>query len=355
MKHGTIRGTFAALVLAAAVGLAAPALAQTGTAQGPANSGGNTQNAVSGQASGSNPTASAVTEDQLFRQLDRLSGRVTIPDAKAAILEQPQGRDYRQFREGMLPWIGGIFVLGMLIALGIFYFTRGRIRLEPGEETGRKIQRFNAFERFTHWMTAMSFIVLALSGLNYVFGKRLLMPVIGPDAFAAWSQWAKYAHNFLSWPFMLGVLFMLVVWIRDNIPDRTDIVWIKQAGGFLGGGHPPARRFNAGQKLIFWSVVLGGIALSISGVIMLFPFSLADVNGMQIAQYVHASVGVILIAIMIAHIYIGSLGMEGAYDAMGSGEVDLGWARLHHKLWVEEEMARTASGPQPAVRAAPAR
>jgi formate dehydrogenase subunit gamma len=355
MKQGTIRAGFAALALVTAMGLAAPAFAQsTGTSQGPANAGGTTQNAVRGPSSGANPTGSAVTEDQLFRQLDKLSGRVTIPDGKAAILEQPQGRDYRQFREGVLPWVGGIFVLGMILALGVFYFTKGRIRLEHSEESGRKILRFNAFERFTHWMTAMSFIVLAISGLNYIFGKRLLMPMIGADAFAAWSQYAKYAHNFVSWAFMLGLVFMLVVWVRDNIPDRTDISWLKEGGGFFGGTHPPARRFNAGQKLIFWSVILGGVALSVSGVIMLFPFSAADINGMQWAQYIHATVGVILIAIMIAHIYIGSLGMEGAYDAMGSGEVDLAWARVHHRLWVEQEQARTASGPQTGARPAPA-
>jgi formate dehydrogenase subunit gamma len=341
MDYTTIRRILVVPAAAVTAGLGAPALAQgTATTQAPA--------------SGSNPTASAVSEEQLFRELDKLTGRVTIPDSKAAILEQPQGRDYRSYREEALPWIGGIFVLGMILALAIFYFTKGRIALDSSEESGRKILRFNAFERFTHWLTAMCFIVLAISGLNYIFGKRLLMPLIGPDAFAVWSQYAKYAHNFLSWPFMIGLVFMFVVWIRDNFPDRTDGAWLKSAGGFFNNTHPPARRFNAGQKLIFWSVILGGIALSVSGLIMLFPFSAADIGGMQIAQYIHATVGVILTAIIIAHIYIGSLGMEGAYDAMGSGEVDLAWARAHHRLWVEEEQARTASGGQPGVRTAPA-
>jgi formate dehydrogenase subunit gamma len=119
----------------------------------------------------------------------------------------------------------------------------------------------------------------------------------------------------------------------------------------MSNSHPTAGRFNAGQKLIFWSVALGGLALSATGIMMLFPFSAADVNGMQWAQYIHATVGVILIAIMIAHIYIGSLGMEGAYDAMGSGEVDLTWARRHHSAWVEQQQAKTASGPQPVATA----
>lgn len=340
------RAALTTLALLLAIGAAVPTLAQHGRDVPPAP--------LAGSPNASNPTANAVNEEALLQQLNKLQGRVTIPDGKAATLEQPQGREYRGFREDVLPWLGGLAILGMVALLAAFYFTKGRIRLEHAEESGQKILRFNAFERFTHWLTAISFIVLAISGLNYIFGKRLLMPLIGPDAFAAWSQYAKYAHNFLSWPFMLGLLFMLAVWLRDNIPDRTDIRWIREGGGFIGDKHPPARRFNAGQKIVFWSVALGGLLLSASGIIMLFPFSAADINGMQWAQYVHAGVGVLLIAAMLAHIYIGSLGMEGAYDAMGSGEVDLAWAKSHHKLWVEEEQAKTASGRQLPRGGAPA-
>ena len=338
-RYSAFRAIVAAFVACVALSVSDPVLAQGGQPASP---------------SGSNPTAQAVNEERLLQQLNTLQGRVSIPDGKAAILQQPQGRDYRQFREGWLPWIGGIAILGMLLALAAFYFAKGRIKLEQGPETGRKVTRFNAFERFTHWLTATAFIILAISGLNYIFGKRLLLPLIGPEAFATWSQWAKFAHNYISWAFILGMLIMLVVWIRDNIPDRYDAAWLRAGGGFFGERHPPARRFNAGQKLIFWSVILGGIALSATGIVMLFPFSTVEINGIQWAQYIHATVGVVLIAIMIAHIYIGSLGMEGAYDAMGSGEVDLAWARAHHSVWVEEEQARNASGPQLKGRAVPA-
>ncbi|MDQ4059722.1 MAG: formate dehydrogenase subunit gamma [Pseudomonadota bacterium] len=348
MKHGfvMVRAFLTALALALAVGLSAPVSAQQGTDRDPA---------AAVTPNSSNPTANAVKEEQLLQQLQKLEGRISIPDGKAALLQQPQGRDYRQFHESILPWIGGVAILGMILALAVFYFTRGRIMLEDSPESGIKIKRFNAFERLTHWMTATCFIVLAISGLNYIFGKRLLMPLIGPDAFATWSQWAKYAHNYLAWPFMIGILLMLVVWIRDNIPDRYDLTWLRKGGGIFGKYHPPARRFNAGQKMIFWSVILGGLALSASGIVMLFPFSAADVNGMQTAQYVHATVGVILIAIIIAHIYIGTLGMEGAYDAMGSGEVDLAWARAHHRVWVEEQEEKgVVTGRDRGTVAAPA-
>lgn len=320
----------------AAIVLAIGLFAMPASAQGP---------------SGSNPTAQAVTEQQLLEEFKKIQGRVSQPDSKLSLLEQPQGRDYRQFHESALPWIGGLLILAMLILLAVFYFVRGRIRTQAPPSTVR-ILRFNALERFTHWMTATAFIILAITGLNFIFGKRLLMPLIGPDAFSTWSIWAKYAHDFVSWAFMLGILIMLVIWIWDNLPDRYDAHWLRVGGGFFDKSnrtHPPAARFNTGQKLIFWSVVLGGIALSVSGILMLFPFSFADINGMQLAQYVHATAGVIMIAVIIAHIYIGSLGMEGAYDAMGSGTVDLSWAREHHSAWVEEQEKRNAEIPPRSV------
>jgi formate dehydrogenase subunit gamma len=326
-----------------ALGAGGPAGAQSGQDRNPIT-----------QPPSTNPTANSVKEEDLLNRLQKLEGRITIPDGKAAILEQPQGRDYRGFRERALPWIGGIAIVGMLLGLAIFYFTKGPITLGDSPQSGRKILRFTALERGTHWVTATCFIVLAITGLNYIFGKRLLLPLMGPDAFSAWTQYAKFAHNFLAWGFILGVLVMLVVWIRDNIPDRHDWAWLRAGGGIFGRGHPPARRFNAGQKLIYWSVIIGGLALSATGIMMLFPFSAADINGMQWAQYIHATVGVLLIAVMIAHIYIGTLGMQGAYSAMSTGEVDIAWAKAHHSVWVEEEQAKTARGSQLGGRAVPA-
>jgi formate dehydrogenase subunit gamma len=297
--------------------------------------------------SGSNPTEQAVSEQQLLDELAKIQGQITIPDRQAATLQQPQGRDFRAFHEGVLPWIGGIAVLGMLLLLALFYLIRGRVRTQA-PETGIRLLRFNALERLTHWTTATAFIVLAITGLNFIFGKRLLIPLIGADAFSSWSQWAKYAHDFFSWAFMLGIAVMLLIWLWGNLPDRYDAHWLKVGGGLFDKSnrtHPPAARFNAGQKLIFWSVVLGGAALSVSGIFMLFPFWFADVNGMQLAQTIHGTIGVLMIAVIIGHIYIGTLGMEGAYEAMGSGTVDLSWAREHHSAWAEKQKAETGSPP----------
>ena len=300
--------------------------------------------AVPASAQQVNPTANAVKEQQFLDALKgnpsaELQGRITIPDGKAATLERPAGREWRAFHQGTMFRIGAIAVIGMLLLLTVFYLVRGRIRIEAGP-AGRTLTRFNAFERFMHWLTAACFIVLALSGLNVTFGKAVLLPLIGPQAFTNVSIVAKWSHNYLAWPFMLGIALMLVVWIKDNIPGATDLRWFAAGGGIIGKGHPPAKRFNGGQKVIFWSVVLGGAALSVSGVYLLFPAFAGGVLNLQFWNVVHGVVSMVMVAVILAHIYIGSIGMEGAFDAMGSGEVDLNWAKEHHSLWVAEEMQK---------------
>jgi formate dehydrogenase subunit gamma len=289
-----------------------------------------------------NPTASSVNERQLLQEMDRIQGRVSIPDQRSSVLMQPAGREWREFRNVALRWIGGVAMLGMLAVLVIFYLARGMVRLESGR-SGRTIVRFNTYERVVHWMTATCFVILAISGLNITFGRPLLLPLIGFDAFSEWSQWAKFAHNYLSFPFTIGVVLIFLMWIGGNIPNKLDLEWIKRGGGLIGHDHPPARRFNAGQKGIYWIVVIGGGLVAATGYQLMFPFYVSGIEGMQIAQIVHSIVAVLFIAAMLAHIYIGTIGMEGAFEAMGSGEVDVNWAREHHSLWLDQELAR--SGP----------
>jgi formate dehydrogenase subunit gamma len=329
MPLGThLRFLVSALLLAVAVGLAQPAVAQQ-----------------------VNPTANSVKEQQFLDALKanrsaELQGRITIPDAKAATLERPAGREWRAFHQGTMTRIGAIAVLGMLIVLVGFYLFRGKVRIESGL-SGQTITRFNGFERFVHWLTAACFIVLALSGLNVTFGKAVLLPLIGPAAFTELSVVAKWSHNYLAWPFMLGVALMFLVWIKDNIPGIGDVRWLMAGGGLVGKGHPPAKRFNGGQKGIFWIVVLGGAALAVSGVYLLFPATAGGVLNLQFWNMVHGIVAVLMVAAILAHIYIGSIGMEGAFDAMGSGHVDENWAREHHSVWVAE-LERGGDRPLPA-------
>jgi formate dehydrogenase subunit gamma len=301
-----------------------------------------------------NPTADSVKEDQLLRQLGQIQGRGSIPDTKSYTIEHPKGREWRHFHEVTLRWLGAIAILGMLVLLVVFYLARGMVRLESGR-SGRTIVRFNGFERFVHWMTATCFIVLAISGLNITFGKLLLLPLMRPEAFSAWSEWAKYAHNYLSFPFTLGVVLIFFMWLGSNIPNRVDIEWLKRGGGIVGHDHPPAYKFNAGQKAIYWLQLFGGAAMIVSGYVLIFPFYGTDINGMETAQVVHGVIAMLFIALMIAHIYIGTIGMEGAFEAMGTGEVDLNWAKEHHSLWVEQEMgAGRSAAPPPRASATPA-
>ncbi|HEY7244691.1 MAG TPA: formate dehydrogenase subunit gamma [Xanthobacteraceae bacterium] len=291
-----------------------------------------------------NPTASSVKENQLLQELKRIQGRGTIPDTKSYTIEQPAGRDWRRFHEVTLRWVGAISILGMLAILIVFYLGRGMVRIEQGR-SGRVLVRFSAFERLLHWMTATCFIILAVSGLNITFGKPLLLPLIGPEAFATWSQWAKYAHNYLSFPFTLGVVIIFLTWLPWNMPSKLDVQWLREGGGIIGHRHPPADRFNAGQKMIYWLQVLAGGALAVTGYLLLFPFYGTNIADMQVAEIVHGITAVLFIAIMIGHIYIGTIGMEGAFEGMWDGTVDVNWAKEHHSIWLKKEASRASASP----------
>lgn len=295
------------------------------------------------------------------------------------VLIQDSGMWWLRFREGPLATFGTYALLGTIGLLALFFVIRGRIRID-GEKTGRTITRFKAIERFGHWLMAGSFILLGFTGIITLFGRKVIIPTFGHDSFATMALASKWIHNNVSWAFMLGLIMIFFMWVLENIPDRTDLKWIAVGGGlFKKGVHPPAKKFNAGQKVIFWSVIILGGSISISGLSLLFPFELPmfaktfvifnstgipELLGfgvlpteltphaeMQYAQLWHALVSFVLMSIIIAHIYIGSVGMEGAYDAMGTGEVEEQWAREHHSLWVAEVKAKEGKAPNNATPA----
>ena len=317
-----------------------------------------------GQPTMVNPEASSVNEQKLLEALKpgagaptTINGRVSIPDKKSGNLIQPAGQDWRAFHEGTLHRVGYFAIFGMLTLLGIYFAIRGRVRISGGF-SGQMIERFGGLDRFAHWLTSISFLVLGLSGLNLTFGKSIVLPLVGPELFTAITQAGKVAHNYVSFAFVLGLVLMFLLWVKDNFPHPRDIIWIVKGGGLIGNAHPAAGRFNFGQKLIFWSVILGGAGLSVTGFALMFPFQFPvigalqfnDVGGMQFANVIHGLIGVVLVAIIIAHVYIGTLGMEGAFSAMGSGKVDANWAREHHSVWADKVL-----GPEePAAKRHPA-
>ena len=290
-------------------------------------------------------------DQQLLTPPSNVAGLSSLPYRNADRLEQPAGRDWRSARNNPVRFGGSWLIFGIGLALALFLFARGRIQIVEGR-SGETVPRFNAIERSNHWMTASAFIIMALTGLVVLYGKPLLLPLIGPEAFTTWSQWAKYAHNFLSFPFTLGVVLIFLMWIAANIPNRIDFRWLRAGGGIVGHEHPPAQKFNAGQKAIYWIVVVGGGITAATGYVLMFPFYMTDIAGMQSAQMLHAVVAMLFIAVMIAHIYIGTIGMEGAFEAMGTGDVDVNWAKQHHSLWLQDEQVRSQArepGTRPAA------
>ncbi len=311
-----------------------------------------------------------VSDAEFWRAVRKgVQGTVSIPDKKAATLVQSDGDEFRALRNGPLSQIGGWMLLAAVIVISLFFAIRGRIRVESGM-SGQTIERFNGLERAIHWLTASSFVVLALTGLNVLYGKYFLPALIGKSAFATLTQFGKLAHNYIAFAFILGLVLMFVVWVKDNIFDKYDMQWLAVAGGFFRkGSHPPSRRFNFGQKSIFWAVILGGGSLALSGLSLLslfeiplfastfsvlnifgfdLPTTLTALQETQLAVLWHGFMALIMTTIIIAHIYIGSLGMEGAICAVSTGQVDLNWARENHNVWVEEIESKGEAVTQPA-------
>ena len=200
------------------------------------------------------------------------AGSSQMKDELAAVMIQSEGDNYRAIRNGPVSTYGAVGVVAIIFLLAVFYLSRGRIKIDAGP-SGETILRFGTIDRFAHWLMAGSFVVLAITGLNMLYGKHVLLPLIGKEAFATFTAYGKYSHNFLAFAFMLGLTLSFVLWVRHNIPNKTDLQWIKMGGGLVKKGvHPPAEKFNAGQKIIFWAVSIGGLSVSLSGIALLFPF-----------------------------------------------------------------------------------
>ena len=279
----------------------------------------------------------------MLKERGNIAGISSLPYTEAASFEQSGGRTWRRAHNDQVRYGGGWIIFGIIFALAIFLAARGRIKVVEGFD-GRTVVRFGGVERATHWMTAGSFIVMGITGLIITYGKPGLIPLIGEAAFGDVAFWSVWLHMAFAIPFTIGILIMLGMWIAENLPTRADWEWIRQGGGFLRDTkeHPPAYKFNAGQKLLFWAITMSGLALLASGVTLMFPFYWFGYDGMQIAQISHAAIALLLIGLIIAHIYIGTIGMQGAFDAMWSGNVDWNWAKEHHKLWFEKITGRKA-------------
>ena len=260
----------------------------------------------------------------------------SIPGIESNRLIQGAGREWREFRNGPLTKVGGWLLVGILAAIAVFYLARGPLRLH-GQPTGRLIERFNAIERVSHWVMAACFVILALSGIVILFGKHIVLPWLGYGAFSWLTVLSKNLHNFVGPLFIFSLVVMILLYLKDNIPAAHDAEWLKKAGGMFGGQEVPSGKFNAGEKLWFWGgMVVLGTLVSVTGLILDFPNWNQGREAMQQSNVIHAICAVLFIGASFGHIYLGTLGVPGAYGAMRDGYVDEQWAKEHHGIWSEQ-------------------
>jgi len=273
---------------------------------------------------------------------DGVPGYTSVDSEAHKVLIQNSGQNWREIRNGPVanfsPWI----LAGILAAIGIFYVIVGTDRLEE-PRTGRKIERFSLGERILHWVTAVLFILMAITGLSLLFGRAVLIPVFGYSAFSGYMKAGMLVHNYCGPFFLAGVIVEIAIWIKDNIPKKIDFVWFKNLGGMVGKDpRPHAEKINGGEKAWFWIIVFVGLTVGITGMILDFPNFGQSRLTMQIAHVIHASLAILFIAASFGHIYIGTIGAEGTFEGMWSGYVDESWAKQHQDLWFEEKTGEKA-------------
>jgi formate dehydrogenase subunit gamma len=275
----------------------------------------------------------------------------SIKGREANVLVQSAGNTWRQIRNGPLTFYGGWLIVAVTLIIAAIYFAMGPIRMHD-KPTGRMIERFTLAERWAHWVMGISFVVLGITGLIILFGKHVLLPVIGYTLFAWLTALGKNLHNFVAPLFIVSLLVFIVIYVKDNLPEKGDMTWLANGWKMFGGAHLPSGRFNAGEKVWFWvGVVVLCLILTVTGLILLFPNFDQVRSTMQQASIIHAIAAVLVTGLGLGHIYMGTIGVEGAYRNMADGVTDETWAKAHHELWYNEVKRGAKPAPGGAVPA----
>jgi formate dehydrogenase subunit gamma len=263
----------------------------------------------------------------------------SVPGRETNVLIQGAGHEWRKIRNGIVTFWGGIILLVPLVILVLFYLAKGPIKTHD-PLTGRLIERFTSVERVAHWTMGLSFVVLALTGIVILFGKFLILPIVGHAAFSGLTVLAKNLHNFVGPLFIFAMVIFITLFIRENFWKSYDGAWIGKGGGMLSGEHVPSGKFNAGEKVLFWTLVVTiCTVLGVTGLILNFPNWNQGREAMQLANLIHGGAAILAMAMATFHIYLGTVGMQGAFNAMKTGYVDETWAREHHQHWHDEVKA----------------
>lgn len=273
-------------------------------------------------------------------------GYTAVQGQETNVLIQNGGENWRSLREGAISIYSAWLMAFVVFMAGLFHIINGPQKIKAGR-SGMTIERWTLFERAMHWYVAVLFIIMALTGLSLLYGREVLIPLLGKSAFAAYAGFAKVLHNYLGPFFSAGMLLMIIAWFKDNLPIREDLQWAKTAGGMWGSGHPPAAKDNAGEKLMYWQFVATGLALIATGFILDFPNFGQTREMMQWSHVIHVIAAIVAIVTTMGHIYMALFGVEGALEGMVNGRVDTHWAEQHHDIWYQKLLAKGVK-PEPA-------
>ena len=265
-------------------------------------------------------------------------GTTQVQGVDTGVLINEYGERWRHFRMNQLVPLGAMLMGSVLALIVLFFLVRGPLRIQGGP-SGKKIRRFTVFERTAHWFTVSLFWLLALTGLILLYGRFVLIPVLGPEGFGLTASACKEAHNLFGPMFLGAILILFVTFVKDNIYARGDMTWLMKGGGMLGGGHVSAGRFNAGEKIWFWIAILGGLVLSASGLVLVMSVFGQGREVMEISHVLHSIAALAVITVSFGHIYLGTAGVEGTLGSMTTGYVDEAWAKSHHDRWYAEVKA----------------
>ncbi|MBW9257118.1 MAG: formate dehydrogenase subunit gamma [Candidatus Thiodiazotropha sp. (ex. Lucinisca nassula)] len=276
---------------------------------------------------------------QLWRDVRQRDGRnvgnTQVKGVETGVLINANGDRWGKFRMEQLIPIGGTILVSAVLLLGIFYMLRGKVAIEGGP-SDRKLFRYTTYERTIHWFLASVFLFLAITGMILLFGRSVLIPVIGKEAFSVLASLSKEGHDLVGPLFILAVVLMFIQFVKRNIYQKGDLSWLLRGGGIIGGKHVPSNFFNMGEKSMFWLLILVGSVIIASGLMLLFPIFGQGREWMGLAHVGHTLGAVLMVTVILGHIYIGSVGMEGALEGMTTGYCDLNWGKEHHDHWASE-------------------
>ena len=269
-----------------------------------------------------------------------ITGRTQSQGVDAGTLINSRGEQWRNFRMQTLAPYAGYLLAGVLFLILVFYVLRGKITIAGGR-SGVKIPRFNLSQRTVHWIVAISFVVLAVTGLILLFGRFTLKPLLGGENFGTLAYFTRRIHDYVGPVFGAALVVQFFLFVRGNLlSPKVDLVWILKGGG-LFGGHASSHCYNIGEKTWFWLAMLGGLVVVLSGLVLDFPIFGQNRGVMSFAHVIHSISAVFILAAALGHIYMGTIAMEGAFEVMATGYCDSNWAKEHHDLWYEKMEAKS--------------